>query len=96
MREMIGVSCRDNDNPEFQNNGLCQGAFYFFDVFERPTVQKGYDVIARYVAAYNIYSVLTINVWGDLYKPGTVPQANVTCKATVIKDDLQCSTRNFP
>jgi hypothetical protein len=94
VREYFSGSCRDTDNPNLPNSGVCQSATYFQYHFERPSVSHPDEGFVAHVrAAYNLYSLVVVQVQGQIArdKGGAI----ITCSGPLIRDEVKCKSTAF-
>jgi hypothetical protein len=88
VRAYAGGPCASTDNP---NLSTCQAAYYFYDWFERPSI-NGFNepVVGRIRAGYNLYSLVQIRVYGQLKGAHTIVFVN--CVGPTMRDEVKCDT----
>jgi len=94
VREFFSGSCRDTDNPNLPNSGVCQSATYLQYYFERPSVSNPDEGFVAHVrAAYNLYSLVIVQVQSQIArdKGGVI----ITCSGPLIRDEVKCKSTVF-
>lgn len=96
IRAEFGSSCPSNDDPSIGTHGLCKSASGFYSYWFQPPSALNEPVIgAQYRAAYNLYSLFYVDVWGML-DAGTPHYLDVHCTGPLIRDEVKCTAQGNP